>query len=329
MNRKLAVIYIIVLLLACCTFTFWLISEPDLYEGSIYFNMGNALFRQGRLNEAIEAYQKSEEVGFYKVNLHEKIYNLRKGIEQGLILLDLELDRWMGKEANIIVTKNINNSILKIIGDAPIKAHLPLQILVSSENKILDEFVIEESGNFIKEVIIDEIKTPAKIKLISNKTFIPKSLGINEDTRELSIRIKDMKLESIAQRIDFKDKIIQILSGIYKDKWTSNTVKIFIQKKDEEKTLDLIIKGEVPEFIHNFPITLAIFQGDRSIKSIVIEEYGDFYIEVPFKDITFDTDDCAIIKLNIDRTFIPQEQGISDDTRELGVLVHEVKIANN
>lgn len=110
------------------------------------------------------------------------------------------VDRWMSQEAEIVLTINKKPDFLEISGEAYyVSKSSPQRLAIYINNNFIERVPIYSTGSFKihKEIPARFQNNPIfRIKLIAERVFIPKELGLNEDPRRLSVRLENISLVS-------------------------------------------------------------------------------------------------------------------------------------
>lgn len=107
-------------------------------------------------------------------------------------------DMWLSKKYIRNVTLHGEQNVIKLMGKHywPMKKALKVKLFFDGE--IINKFVINETGDFVKEADIPKRHQNTgehTLKLVMNATFCPARLAKSQDSRELSFILKDIILE--------------------------------------------------------------------------------------------------------------------------------------
>jgi hypothetical protein len=165
----------------------------------------------------------------------------------------------------------------------------------------------------------------------------PKSYGINNDPRKLGYHFSNIVLDEIDPfllplEISFEKN--QSHKSIRKSGWSkpeSNatwtdgkiaTLQIPLQETDKE----LIIEFSAKPFLSSGKVDsqpVIIRANGNNIGELIIDHSGEYSVIIPNKYLS----DIVNIELMIPNATSPYEQGVSNDTRTLGIAVHWIRLS--
>lgn len=205
------------------------------------------------------------------------------------------------------------------------------------------QFIVSECGSCSRSaVIIRDSYAEDLIPLISQHFAKVIYIDVYEDRDSIYKIIKsekpDIVIEEIVDRVfdyliysipETKRDILKLASskyGIYDDNWTSKTASLIIEDTQAGKVL---LKGYIPldDFKKAYDNSLKILikaNGENLAKLELSEKNindGTFIIE-------FDVPENTRTKLEIilDKTIVPSEHNINNDSRELGIYIIELSV---
>jgi hypothetical protein len=104
--------------------------------------------------------------------------------------------RWSGIDASEVVDKKGNSIIIPVRDVIPKEYRTPLVIKIFIDNLAVKNVIIGNGEwQYIKIRIPDFTKEKFTITFVLNRSWIPKDVGLNRDTRELGIMIGDYSWE--------------------------------------------------------------------------------------------------------------------------------------
>ena len=108
-------------------------------------------------------------------------------------------DGWIGRKAAVAIASGMGADRLLLSGYVPSHV-LPCRLTVTGAEGLMKDVLFERSGPFALIVDLDPSLTGEVLRLELNvsRTFIPKALGENDDTRELGIWIDGWVKRSMA-----------------------------------------------------------------------------------------------------------------------------------
>jgi len=108
-------------------------------------------------------------------------------------------------------------------------------------------------------------------------------------------------------------------------RWTGKAANLFMTIPEDGKEIYLQLHASNPD-INKVPLHVSIYIGPDKLSEIYLSDFDirDYSFRLP-KNIKTGT---AELKVAVDRTFIPKEFGINEDTRALGVAIHKIGIKN-
>ena len=104
--------------------------------------------------------------------------------------------RWTGIDASEVVDKKGNNIIIPVRDVIPEEYRTPLAVKIFIDNLAVKNVIIEDGEwQYIKIKIPDLTKEKFTITFVSNRSWTPKDVGLNRDTRELGILVGEYSWE--------------------------------------------------------------------------------------------------------------------------------------
>jgi len=231
---------------------------------------------------------------FYNINL-----NLRDSIG------GIYKDNWMSGNVNIRIRDKISNCF-QISGYYPNnwpKNNITIKINDNERKKI----ELKPGSSFETDLDFLNNLDMVYINIKTDKSFIPKEEGWNDDIRELAVLINKWSLI-------YKDKnnFIGFYDNPMKESWVEGNAKIIIENKNARK---FNMTGYQPKQFPNNTITIRINNNEStSLEMIPGKSYN---ITLDFENNL----DMIYIDINTEKTFIPILEGWNDDIRELGAFI--------
>ena len=235
-------------------------------------------------------------------------------IQQNNILYEgfyenINYDVWTNGNASIRLD-NENANRFHLIGYSP-DTMPDNNITVTINNK--ESATVDMIPGSSYEVMLDFENRDGiiNINITTEKSFIPKNEGWNEDIRELGAYITSWNL----YQKDTENIIIQ-KTGFYdetnNDNWISGNASIIISNKNASY---FFINGYYPEGASDNRITITI--NKRESKTIDMFPGEVFAEEIHFEN----TLDFVYVDIITDKVIIPKNEGWNDDERELGAII--------
>jgi hypothetical protein len=184
-----------------------------------------------------------------------------------------------------------------------------------------------------------ELLTPTldPIRVRINKTFVPKELGQNEDTRTLGIRILSFSFESMEgmpqrflarglapARPRLPDYLLT--STWYQDKWVEDHFKVRI--RIDSATPILQVRGVTPS--GNARPTLRVVAFEQTLADLKFDIAGPFTSRIPLNSlIGGHSGEYVTIDFISNFSFNPKKLGQSSDYRDLSWQLHELRLLSN
>ena len=107
-------------------------------------------------------------------------------------------------------------------------------------------------------------------------------------------------------------------------RWTSGRAVLAIRNPHGDIRLSLQVEGR-PDLFER-PQSLALVVGERTLREVTLEANRTVDLEYELTAADLGADDIVRLELLVDQTFVPNERGGGDDTRELGVRVFEARV---
>jgi ABC-type polysaccharide/polyol phosphate transport system ATPase subunit len=105
--------------------------------------------------------------------------------------------RWIGRRARVVLTQDVARGTLIISACRPMHAERPVRGTVTVDGKPITNFKI--SGIDFEDVVIplEPVNQPTRLEigLELAETFVPAVAGIDPDTRELGLAIREIRIE--------------------------------------------------------------------------------------------------------------------------------------
>ena len=105
--------------------------------------------------------------------------------------------RWIGREARVVLTQDVARGTLVISACRPMHADRPVQGKVTVNGEEITNFRV--SGIDFEDIVIplDPVNEPTRLEigLVMEATFVPATVGIDPDTRELGLAIREIRIE--------------------------------------------------------------------------------------------------------------------------------------
>lgn len=244
------------------------------------------------------------------------------------------------KDKAVLIVENIETDIELHLKGTVFKHIYPDQsISLFFNDHLLDEFIPDEAHFYRCYIIpLDLIgnEKDYKFQILTNKTFIPAEMGIDEDDdRELGIMINSMIFSRLEKSVlpyiypktvfyegwHEREKALDYPNHFFI--WTKEAGTLIIENPYSD--LEMHIKGNVMKHIH--PDQKISIRIDDSLIDEFIPNEGEFYkVYIIPQDMIEDRNEfyCHI---STDRTFTPAEIGMDEnDERELGIMVNFIYI---
>jgi len=115
------------------------------------------------------------------------------------------------------------------------------------------------------------------------------------------------------------------LSGWYGDGWIAKSSRLIVRNKNKNKmNLEIRIPNEILNKIYKNSILVTLFIDDRVIKKTLLTN-ETFKNESTNISLNIPKNKQFILKINLEKSFIPANEKISPDLRELGMIISEIK----
>ncbi len=115
------------------------------------------------------------------------------------------------------------------------------------------------------------------------------------------------------------------LSGWYGDGWIGKSSRLIVRNKNKNKmNLKIRIPDEILNKIYKNSIWVTLFIDDKIIKKTLLTN-ETFKNESTNISLNIPKDKQFILKINLDKSYIPAEKKISADLRELGIIITQIK----
>ncbi|WP_105620091.1 hypothetical protein [Vallitalea okinawensis] len=333
MKYKFINTYLILLVLIVSFFIFWVVNEPDIYAGHFYLNAASYYVDNYDVDNALTKLENVKESNVIEQNKSfEQFYNYLtnriEGINSDIILKGQHPDGWISEKVDI---KIINETILDDI-DIPsigvkgsihnVEGLLPLELKLLVNGEVYNSAVIDKAGEFSQNIIIEKeylLDKSNQLELKVNKTFNPKKMGINNDSRDLSIIIEQLDFHDYLDIVTEEEMIT--VDGLYSDNWMGVSTRINLVNQNNN------IEGLKISGKHLFenPMKVIIESQDDVLDVIELNTPEDFekiiYLSDELKEKKF-----ISLEMVADNTFVPQELQINEDSRSLSILVDNIEI---
>lgn len=159
-----------------------------------------------------------------------------------------------------------------------------------------------------------------------------KSARIEMDAKSASHRAYDMG--KILIEIPPQEPIIQYSKGWYDPesvtndpgvhwRWTKTEAILKVKNPNVDALLYLKADGN-PEYFKDQPQLVTVSVGQNAIDTFPVETNEPFFKKWEVSKAKLGADKMLEIKVSVDRTFVPAEDKVSPDMRELGIRVYEL-----
>jgi len=217
---------------------------------------------------------------------------------------------WMGNNSRIIIEdKSANIFILN--GYHP--ENMPsynLIININNEKKI--SYLMISGKVFNIEIPFENTLDYIYVDLKTEKTFIPKNEGWNDDIRELGAMILSWSSKFSMTNFENNPGVMGFYSNEPDGNWMRKNVKIIEENRNASK---FIINGFQPEHMGENKLFVTINNSESDI--VELKPDNTFILELEFKN----NYDLIYIDILAEKTFIPALEGWNDDIRELGAFI--------
>jgi hypothetical protein len=227
----------------------------------------------------------------------------------------VELDHWMRKTGHFYVPRTRPASQLLINGRAlniktmPFPIHLQLWVA----GNLVSQYSVHHDGTFqwladLHSQLVGKNADGLELKIVSDKTFVPRDELGNDDTRNLSV---------IIYSLQFVEKPIY-----YPDHWMGRQAEFTLDPTDATNTV--LVSGRalaIPGL--TFPIQLSMWENQNLIGQYTIIRQGDFSW---LQDLP-PAEHPRKLKIVADKTFIPANALGNNDYRQLSVMIDQVKFS--
>ena len=226
---------------------------------------------------------------------------------------------WLGREAKLKVNVQQEEYLGSLHIFIPsnsqiVNSVLPIKLCLFGDDRKTMEIVIDKNSLSHRVDVKDLLDGPeGEIKIEASKTWRPIELGINQDTRELSVMA-----EYIPSTVSYS------WEGHYGD-WLGREAKLKVNVQQEEYlgSLHIFIPSNSQIVNSVLPIKLCLFGDDRKTMEIVIDK-NSLSHRVDVKDLLDGPE--GEIKIEASKTWRPIELGINQDTRELSVMAEYIPL---
>ncbi|OHD43348.1 MAG: hypothetical protein A2086_07700 [Spirochaetes bacterium GWD1_27_9] len=270
-------------------------------------------------------------LGLYRIS--NKVLNIQDALANGAVLENFWDNIWL-KDFGLI--KNISYKI------SPEDKFIILNTygwnLIKSDIKKLNLkfFINNKELSFAKQVnnsyYFEIDKTIAEITEIkvSSNTFNPKSMGVNNDTRDLGIDLNSIRIAA-TYKITDKSLVLAnainngvILENFLDEVWTNGNgiIKniVFPINNQEDKYLLLTTNGWNVLKDNPSKLNLKMFVNNIELK------FNKKILNSFYFNLTDNISEITEIKIS-SNTFNPKAMGINNDARNLGIDVNSIKLA--
>lgn len=332
MKSKIVLFTFLLICLFVIFFSYWVITEPKPFDGVFYLNVANKYLEEGNYQKAEEALSKvNKSRVINEFPKYSSLYNslnedIKNNINKGFLLRGLSTDNWLIKNAQLKLNKieiieEIEIPIVKLSFSAPnIENFYPIKLSLYNGNSLIDEHILENAGDYDQYFTIDKtmlLDKESEFNFICDKAFIPKDKGISDDARELSLFIKEFEIVDYKDVFSEEDRVT--INNQTADAWIGKHTSISIVNLSGK--LNGLSVNYNNLFLEN--AVLDIKYGDELLKEVELEK-GQQVIQIELetlKDFTFED-----LEFEISDTFVPKELGISDDVRELGIIIESIEL---
>ena len=270
-------------------------------------------------------------LGLYRIS--NKVLNIQDALANGAVLENFWDNIWL-KDFGLI--KNISYKIspedkfiiLNTYGWNLIKSDIKkLNLKFFINNKELS-FAKQVNNSYYFE--IDKTITEITEIKVSSNTFNPKSMGVNNDTRDLGIDLNSIRIAA-TYKITDKSLVLAnainngvILENFLDEVWTNGNgiIKniVFPINNQEDKYLLLTTNGWNVLKDNPSKLNLKIFVNNIELK------FNKKILNSFYFNLTDNISEITEIKIS-SNTFNPKAMGINNDARNLGIDVNSIKLA--
>ena len=136
------------------------------------------------------------------INVSQNLYDIKGGYrgwenDYGFFkeeTIDGETFRWTGIDASEVIEKNGNKMIIPMKDAIPIEPEKPLTVKIFVDNLLVKKVNIEHNKWIDVQIDIpDFTRDRFTLALVLSRSWIPKEMGLNIDTRELGIRVGEYR----------------------------------------------------------------------------------------------------------------------------------------
>ena len=270
-------------------------------------------------------------LGLYRIS--NKVLNIQDALANGAVLENFWDNIWL-KDFGLI--KNISYKIspedkfiiLNTYGWNLIKSDIKkLNLKFFINNKELS-FAKQVNNSYYFE--IDKTITEITEIKVSSNTFNPKSMGVNNDTRDLGIDLNSIRIAA-TYKITDKSLVLAnainngvILENFLDEVWTNGNgiIKniVFPINNQEDKYLLLTTNGWNVLKDNPSKLNLKMFVNNIELK------FNKKILNSFYFNLTDNISEITEIKIS-SNTFNPKAMGINNDARNLGIDVNSIKLA--
>lgn len=106
-------------------------------------------------------------------------------------------------------------------------------------------------------------------------------------------------------------------------RWMERSASLFINVPESPGTLQIELGTSNPD-IDNKPVQVSLFLDKEKVSDLYLsdKEFHAYSFKIPKRVKSGITE----FKIEVDRTFVPKNYGMNDDSRDLGVAVYNIKI---
>jgi hypothetical protein len=246
-------------------------------------------------------------LGIFRNNRNNK--NIQN--EEIIILSGFYADgRWTDGNASITVN-NKTATHFSLTGLHP--EHMGanrLTVMINNKETVTVDII---SGRYNVELDFENTLDNVYISLKTDKAYIPREEGWNNDARLLGAYITSWTL---SEKVKIEDRI----SGFYADgRWTDGNASIIV---NNNTATHFSLTGFHPEHMGANRLTIMI----NNKETVTIDMIsGRYNAELDFEN----TLDNVYISLKTDKAYIPREEGWNNDARLLGAYITSWKLSED
>ena len=235
--------------------------------------------------------------------------------------------RWMGKEAlSIIPRKNMMLGI-PIISNNPMITNTPQKVSFYLNGRKAREYALKNPGKWelIKipvhyaDPFQKYIEPCTAVRIEVDRTWVPKDVSGEKDTRELGIVVGEFRWQSHE-----KD-----MGGWYRSNMWDNTIPFRWSKEYAWRKLHISTNDfmEIPMYASNVllryrPLNVALYLNGSYLDTVTFNDKQWKIYRYPLPD-TVKPNTTNTLEFNVSRTWVPKHYGF-DDERELGIAVGDI-----